>query len=182
LLPHYTEPALNERSRAARRIPLASLILLPAASVVLVLAFVLGFFRVQQNSMLPTIRPGSCVVELRAALGLRAPLASGYLFRWGSPSRGAIVVFRSPLDGTNVIKRCVGLPGDSLSYREPGVLEVGGRILPVTALQASRFASLSAVPAGFLFVAGDNEAESLDSREYGLVPIEGIDGVVLCWF
>ncbi|SEN63656.1 signal peptidase I [Roseovarius tolerans] len=43
----------------------------------------------------------------------------------GEPERGDIIVFRHPVDGTDFIKRLIGLPGDRIQMRD-GVLHING--------------------------------------------------------
>lgn len=47
----------------------------------------------------------------------------------GEPERGDVVVFRHPVNGTDFIKRLVGLPGDTVQMRD-GVLYLNGEIVP----------------------------------------------------
>jgi signal peptidase I len=44
---------------------------------------------------------------------------------WSDPRRGDIVVFFSPLDGKRLVKRVVGLPGDSIALRKNHLLVNG---------------------------------------------------------
>ena len=55
---------------------------------------------------------------------------SGRLFA-GEPERGDVVVFRHPVNGTDFIKRLVGLPGDTVQMRA-GVLYLNGEMVPQT--------------------------------------------------
>jgi signal peptidase I len=50
----------------------------------------------------------------KLAYGLKVPYTNWHLFHWNVPQRGEIVVFNSPMDGTRLVKRVVGLPGDVL--------------------------------------------------------------------
>lgn len=69
---------------------------------------------VPTGSMKPTILEGDFVFVNKAAYGLRVPLTRVHLARWANPERGDIVICFSPDDGTRLIKRVVGLPGDRL--------------------------------------------------------------------
>lgn len=49
----------------------------------------------------------------------------------GEPERGDVVVFRHPVNGTDFIKRLVGLPGDTVQMRN-GLLYLNGELVPQT--------------------------------------------------
>lgn len=91
-----------------------------------------------------------------------------------------VVVFT--FEGEYLIKRVVGLPGDTIEIRA-GHLYRNGQILPEDYLGESPSGNypLVTVPQGKLFVLGDNRPVSLDSRspEVGFVPLESLLGTVL---
>jgi signal peptidase I len=68
-------------------------------------------------SMHPNLLEGDVVLVNRMAFDLKVPLTDMVLARLGEPSRGDIVTFRSPRDGTLLIKRVVALPGDVVEMR-----------------------------------------------------------------
>jgi len=72
---------------------------------------------VPTGSMKPTILEGDFVFVNKAAYDLRIPLTLHRLARWADPERGDIVICFSPDEGTRLIKRVVGLPGDTLEMR-----------------------------------------------------------------
>jgi signal peptidase I len=73
---------------------------------------VIDYNPVPTGSMNPTILEGDVVWVNKLAYGLRVPLTQIHLAQWGGPHRGDIVVVLSPADGTRLVKRVVGLPGD----------------------------------------------------------------------
>jgi signal peptidase I len=91
------------------------------------LAFLLlfGVFRtavadwnpIPSASMHPNLLEGDVVLVNRMAFDLKVPLTDMVLARMGEPSRGDIVTFRSPKDGTLLIKRLIALPGDTVEMR-----------------------------------------------------------------
>lgn len=83
---------------------------------------------VPTGSMNPTIVEGDLVYVNKVAYGLRVPLTKHRLVTWGNPERGDIVVLFSPEDGTRLVKRVIGLPGDVLEMRD-NVVYVGGQAL-----------------------------------------------------
>ena len=69
---------------------------------------------VPTGSMNPPILEGVFVLVNKAAYDLRVPLTLQRLAKWADPERGDIVICFSPDDGTRLIKRVIGLPGDIL--------------------------------------------------------------------
>lgn len=72
---------------------------------------------VPSGSMRPTILEGDVVLVDRLAYDLKLPLAGRTLAHLGDPQRGDVVTFSSPKDGTRLIKRIVGVPGDVVEMR-----------------------------------------------------------------
>jgi signal peptidase I len=72
---------------------------------------------VPSGSMNPTILEGDVVWVNKLAYSLRVPLTRIHIADWAEPQRGDIVVVLSPLDGTRLVKRVVGVPGDVLSMQ-----------------------------------------------------------------
>jgi signal peptidase I len=70
---------------------------------------------VPTGSMNPTILEGDYIFVNKAAYDLRVPFTLTRLATWSHPARGDIVICFSPQDGTRLIKRVIGLPGDTLS-------------------------------------------------------------------
>ena len=122
--------------------------------------------------------------------------------------RGDIITYAWPPDTSKVfVHRLLGLPGDTLAMIH-GVLSVNGSPLrePYAWREGSGTDSSStdfawqreyliaeravgpkpgradwgplAIPAGFLFVLGDNRDNSLDSRWWGLLPTHNVRGLV----
>lgn len=73
---------------------------------------------VPTGSMNPTILEGDLIYVDKVAYDLRFPLTSYRLAKWSDPERGDIVVCFSPDDGTRLVKRVVGLPGDTIEMRD----------------------------------------------------------------
>ena len=70
--------------------------------------------QVPTGSMKPTILEGDRVIVNKLAYDLRIPLTSVRIADWSQPKRGEIVTFYSPEDEKLLIKRVVGIPGDTV--------------------------------------------------------------------
>jgi signal peptidase I len=76
---------------------------------------------VPTGSMNPTILEGDRVLVDKHVYGLRLPWTLVRLSDGRDPERGEIIVFDSPADGTSLIKRVVGLPGDLIALDDRGL-------------------------------------------------------------
>ncbi len=77
---------------------------------------------VPTGSMKPTILEGDRVFVNKLAYDLKVPFTTRHLAQWSNPQRGDIVVFFSPYDGKRLVKRVVGLPGDTLELRNNSLI------------------------------------------------------------
>ncbi len=99
----------------------------------LMVLIVVGSFRsavadwndVPTGSMRPTILEGERIFVNKLAYDLKVPFTKVRLMEWDSPHRGDVVVLYSPADDKRLVKRIVGLPGDTLAMRN-GRLFVNG--------------------------------------------------------
>jgi len=73
---------------------------------------------VPSGSMNPTIVEGDRILVDKAAYGLRIPFTTVRVTQGNDPQRGDIVIFPSPEDGVTLVKRVVGLPGDTIEMSE----------------------------------------------------------------
>jgi signal peptidase I len=130
---------------------------------------------VPTGSMRPTIVEGDRIAVNRMAYDLRVPFTTLSMKRLDDPQRGEIAVLHSPVDGTRLVKRVVGLPGDTIALRGTTLL-VNGRPADFgVASHSSRFGPVR-VPENHYFVMGDNRDESRDSRSFGAVPRDAFMG------
>jgi signal peptidase I len=73
---------------------------------------------VPTGSMKPTILEGDRVFVNKLAYDLKVPFTTWHIAEWGGPARGDVVIFFSPKDETRMVKRVVGLPGDTIELRD----------------------------------------------------------------
>ncbi len=104
------DPVIIEYSRS----------LFPVLLIVLLFrSFLFEPFKIPSGSMIPTLLVGDFIVVNKFTYGLRLPVAHTKFLPIGNPQRGDVVVFRYPVDPkVNFIKRLVGLPGDTVTYRD----------------------------------------------------------------
>ena len=77
---------------------------------------------VPTGSMKPTILEGDRVYVNKLAYDLKVPFTTRHLAEWSNPRRGDIVVFFSPHDGKRLVKRVVGVPGDTIELRNDSLV------------------------------------------------------------
>jgi signal peptidase I len=83
---------------------------------------------VPTGSMKPTILEGDRVFVNKLAYDLKLPFTTWHLAEWANPQRGDIVVFFSPHDGTRLVKRVLGLPGDVVELRNDRLIINGNPV------------------------------------------------------
>jgi signal peptidase I len=116
---------------------------------------VVDYSPVPTGSMNPTILEGDVVWINKLAYGLRVPLTRLYLSQWAEPRRGDIVVVLSPKDGTRLVKRIVGVPGDTLAMTD-NHLELNGHSLGYIRAGENYGATVASKLMRFAFFAEEN--------------------------
>ena len=98
-------------------------------------------------------------------------------YRFHAPQRGDIVVLKVAQEPIPLVKRVIGLPGETVEIRQ-GKVYVNGQHLDEPYLRQVPYGNMPArpVPAGSIFVLGDNRNNSNDSRYFGVVPLDDVVG------
>jgi signal peptidase I len=174
-------PPPAKGSRARRALYEWGIVIVAALlAAVIIKAVAIEAFFIPSASMEPTLRPGDRVLVNRLSYDLH-----------GVHTGDVIVFRRTPADNStdsDLIKRVIGLPGQTIDIRNCGVF-VNGKELPqpylpkgwqnpaseycTTTVSAPGTANLPNpfhVPAHSYFVMGDNRKDSDDSRYWGFVP------------
>lgn len=101
-------------------------------------------------------------------------------YRFHEPQRGDIVIAEQPDGQTNLVKRVIGLPGETIESRD-GHTYINGELLdePWVTYFGGRYYPPTEIPEGQVFIIGDNRPNSHDSRAIGPVPIDAIQGRVI---
>ena len=134
------------------------------AIIFLIVNAVIGRFRIEQVSMQPNLWEGEYVIVDKVS----------YLLH--QPERGDITVFKRT-DGPDLIKRVIGLPGDTVEVRG-GQVFVNGVALtePYVKEPPAYMMSARQVEPERYFMLGDNRNNSSDSHVWGTVPRADIVG------
>jgi signal peptidase I len=150
--------------------------------------FVVKTYKIPSGSMKPTLLVGDQIMVNKFIYGIKVPYFRKTVIPISDPERGDIVVFIFPVDRSkDFIKRVIGLSGDTIEIRNKKIFinskeytdSVGVHsddiIYPVSVNPRDNFGPVT-VPAGSIFVMGDNRDESLDSRFWGFVDLKDVEG------
>jgi signal peptidase I len=177
---------------------------------IIIRTFLLQAFKIPSSSMEDTLLVGDHLLVNKISYGIqlprpamirifgvRIPFFETKLYNtWGGVDRGDIIVFRYPNDrDKDYIKRVVAIGGDTIAVKRDVVYINGKPTITEKAVFKGAFVRGSSiirdfgpyqVPAGTVFVMGDNRDNSYDSRYWGLedpnsitVPVSDIKGKAL---
>jgi signal peptidase I len=149
-------------------------------------------FKIPTGSMEPNLLVGDHLLVNKFIFG---PATSGLertLLPMRRVERGEVLVFKFPEDPErDFIKRVIGLPGETLEYKDQRVFINGMPLiepyahyqLPATGEGASSDPRVHygpvTIPAGHYFMMGDNRDDSQDSRYWGFLPASYVKGRAL---
>ncbi len=187
------EPAKEENSFIGFLFELPILILVALVVAVVIKTFLIQAFFIPSGSMIPTLEVDDRVMVNKLA------------YTFGEPAPGDIVVFDSPFGGAepdeslvdkvvrnvseslgirtataedDLIKRIVAIGGQTVEIRDNRVLVNGEAIAEPYLAAGATMADmdLTEIPAGLVWVMGDNRSRSVDSRRFGPVDADTIVG------
>jgi len=140
--------------------------ILLAVAIYALLHVSVASFKVYGTSMMPTIRPEEYIMVSKAA----------YFF--GQPERGDVVVLSSPNEADkDLIKRIIGLPGDTIEIKNRTVFVNGKPVVEPYIAEPPNYAfPQTQMPDGQYFLLGDNRNHSADCHLGWTVPRQNIIG------
>ncbi len=165
-------PAQSRTGRFAKgKWPRAVVVaLIPGLLALAARAWLVEPLTVSSDSMEPTIPSGSIVLLFKPAA------AAGWI------QNGVVVAFTNPVDGHTAIKRVIAGEGQSVAIRDSELYVDDVPVLELfvdhSRIDATYFGPVK-VPAGTVFLLGDNRGVSIDSRDFGAVPLTAVQGALL---
>jgi signal peptidase I len=148
--------------------------LLIAAPVILIRAFLVEPFHIPANSMVPTLESGDFILVNKFIYGLRLPILNTRFLPVSRPQRGDVAVFNFPPEPRiSYIKRVIGLPGDTVEYRDKR-LTVNGK-----AVMTSPSGYLERIGEGGAHLAGELWKETLDEHHYTVMKEPGMPPIMM---
>jgi signal peptidase I len=160
--------SLPKQSNLLREIVETALLI---AIIFLVVNALIGRFRIESVSMQPNLWEGEYVIVDKVSYAL------------SGPQRGDIIVFEKARQ-PDLIKRVIGLPGDTVEVRDERVFVNGTALTePYIAHPPNYAFGPVQVEADRFFVLGDNRSNSSDSHVWGTVPRADIVGraLIIYW-
>ena len=166
-------PAGKSTSKARGAIEWVLVIVGALGAALLIKTFLFQAFFIPSASMEPTLHIGDRV------------LVNKLSYKFGDVERGDLVVFKRPDIAAesqavvrDLIKRVIGLPGETIEARD-GAIYINGQRLDEDYLPAGTISEnlpSQVVPAGKIWVMGDNRTNSRDSRVLGPIDIDTVHG------
>ena len=150
--------------------------------------FIVQAYKIPSGSMEDTLLVGDHLLVNKFLYGTRIPFTDKKILAIREPARGDIIVFKYPNnENVDYIKRVIGLPGDVVEVKDKKVYVNGKKldepytvfkdkdIIPRKLQPRDNYGPVT-VPEDSLFMMGDNRDRSYDSRFWGFVRLEKIQG------
>ncbi len=157
----------QEKKKKSAVREMVEVIVIALALAFFIKTFVAGNYWIPSESMVPTIEVNDKVI------------VTNFSYWVGEPQRGDVIVFKYPNDTKkDYIKRCIGLPGETVELKD-SKLYINGELVEEPylpeGLEFDDYGPIT-VPEGNYFMCGDNRNHSADSRSWGFLPEELIIG------
>jgi signal peptidase I len=200
-----SKPAKSRRKTAGTVWDNVKQILVAVVLALLIKTSVVEAYKIPTASMEDTLLIGDFLLANKFLYGAQLPFVDVRLPAVREPERGDIIIFVYPVDGqTKYIKRCIGLPGDTIEMKDKELF-VNGERFPDSDFAKYIDTAISGqprvqprnaggrgsrdnfgpyvVPPDSYFMMGDNRDNSSDSRYWGCVPRSMILGraMVIHW-
>ncbi|MGC1907195.1 MAG: signal peptidase I [Candidatus Acidiferrum sp.] len=146
---------------------------------------------IPSGSMENTLLIGDHLIMSRIGYDAGVPFTNWHVPLWRNPHRQEVIIFRPPYapDSTDLIKRAIGIPGDTVDLHEGSVFVNGKKLMEPYAVGPTEGIPAGNAPAGYseirfpykvpdncYLAMGDNRTNSYDSRFWGCVPRANIIG------
>jgi signal peptidase I len=146
---------------------------------------------IPSGSMENTLLVGDHLIMSRVGYDAGVPFTNWHVPLWRNPHRQQVIIFDPPFapGTTDLIKRAIGLPGDTIDLRGGAVYINGQKLRENYAVGPTEPAPAGSAPPGYAeikfpyrvpdncyFAMGDNRTNSYDSRVWGCVPRNNIIG------
>ena len=136
---------------------------------------------IPSGSMENTLLIGDHLIMSRIGYDAGIPFTRWHVPLWRNPKRLQLAIFRSPVapDAPDLVKRTIGLPGDTIDIRD-GFVWINGKKLEEKYTTGPTYPyelkTPYVVPDNCYFMMGDNRGNSYDSRFMGCIPRQNIIG------
>jgi len=171
--------------------------------------FILTVYKMPSPTMYPAVEPGDFLFTYKIPYGLEVPFLDRKIGRNKKPSRGEVVVVRSPDSKDSLfLKRIIAVEGDRVELRDGAVIlnsesidggaDRGSLFGPIRSEVPQEHGGYSVVmpkgssldnleemivPKGHVFILSDNRTIYEDSRDWGPIPLDWISGrATIVWF
>ncbi|HEY1923740.1 MAG TPA: signal peptidase I [Candidatus Acidoferrum sp.] len=146
---------------------------------------------IPSGSMENTLLIGDHLIMSRIGYDAGVPFTNWHVPLWRNPRRQEVIIFRPPYapDSTDLIKRAIGIPGDTVDLHDGSVFVNGKKLMEPYAVGPTEAIPAGNAPAGYseirfpykvpdncYLAMGDNRTNSYDSRFWGCVPRANIIG------
>lgn len=164
--------AIRRQKRRRAGVEWAIIAVVAVVASLLLRTYAFQTFYIPSGSMEPTLQVGDRIVVDKLAVD------------WGTINRGDVLVFHAPPSEncgatvTDLVKRVVGIPGDTITSRGNAII-VNGHVLQEKWTHTEPLGTpidKQVVPANSYFMVGDNHNNSCDSRMWGTVPRADVVG------